>query len=256
MLGPSLSLKRLSSLVFRTSYFGSLFRQDFKTQYHEKYWTSKAYHESTGRTEEQWNRHWYIKYILVWIFLQPSEVNFDGYNWYSHTLALCTSLESIYSRWNAGCYFRVFWNLKDNFQKVFIRFLAHSGLLQILLMLGLLLSFQVFYILTLTFRYPLTTAWNRDSLLIKHLPPFATWKAPGARAQRESSLWRTYRVWLLDRGQGRWNVQGKGRMIEYLQGKEGSWWEMFETDNAPHYDSTLFKFDFALFFLLLQKFPT
>ena len=54
---------------------------------------------------------------------------------------------------------------------------------------------------------------------------------------------------------GSWDVQGKGRMIENLKGKEGSQWEVFESDNIPHYDSMFFIFDLMLLFLLLLKGP-
>ena len=54
---------------------------------------------------------------------------------------------------------------------------------------------------------------------------------------------------------GSQGVQGKGRMIENLKGKDSSPMGVFESDNTPHHDCLFFIFDLMLLFLVLLKGP-
>ena len=78
-------------------------------------------------------------------------------------------------------------------------------------------------------------------------------KLPWAREQGKISLWRSYSICLLGRGQGKLGCPGEKQGDRESEGKEGSQWEGSESDNTPHRASMLFIFDRVL--LLLYKSP-
>lgn len=71
---------------------------------------------------------------------------------------------------------------------------------------------------------PLDILWGLKETKTLHplnLSPATIWKAPEARAQKKTSLWRSYSVWLLVRGQEKTGCPGKKQDDRESKGERG-----------------------------------